>query len=75
MPTLPLIVRPLGITQRKGQPDEITFPDGILPLTTPLATPPMSQVRLFRLLCNFRVQPVPGVWEAIIDPARLLPAG
>jgi hypothetical protein len=76
MPSFPLIVRGLDITQRAGQSDEVHFDDGVLPLSVPFANPPFHRVRNFRLFCNFRVPPVSGAWEAILDsgaPLSLIP--
>ena len=67
MPGLSLIVRGTSVLQRKGTPEEVRFADGILPLSTPLKSPPLSRLGHLRLLCNFRVPPVPGVREAILD--------
>jgi hypothetical protein len=72
MPSLPLIVRGITLTQRRGQPGEVEFPHGVLPLASPLADPPFSRVRALRVLCNYRVPPVSGVREAILDTGAML---
>jgi hypothetical protein len=72
MPSLPLIVRGITLTQRRGQPDEVEFPHGVLPLANPLAGPPLARVRALRLVCNYRVPPVSGVREAILDTGAML---
>lgn len=76
MPALPLIIRGLDLTQRTGQPDEVRFDKGILPLSAPLSNPTLPRVRHFRMYCNFRVPPVSGMFEAILDtgaPLSLIP--
>jgi hypothetical protein len=35
MPSLPLIIRGMPLTQKSGQPDEVRFERGIFPLNTP----------------------------------------
>jgi hypothetical protein len=76
MPSFPLIVRGMPLTQRAGQPDEIQFDRGILPLSAPLADPPVHRVLNLRMFCNYRVPRVPGAREAILDtgaPLSLIP--
>lgn len=76
MPSFPLIVRGMPLTQRVGQPDQIRFEHGVLPLTTPLTGPPLVHVLNLRLSCNYRIPRVPGVREAILDtgaPLSLIP--
>jgi hypothetical protein len=76
MPSLALIVRGAAVVQRAGTPEEVRFPNGVLPLAAPLVSPPLSRLRHLRLICNFRVPPVAGVREAILDtgaPFTLVP--
>jgi hypothetical protein len=67
MPSLPLFVKGVRLTQRKGTPDEVTFTTGILPLNPSLDAPPFPRVLIRRLSCVVRCPPAPGAVDAILD--------
>ena len=73
MPSLPLIIRGMYLTQRAGQPGEVRFEHGVLPLTSPLTNPPFDRVLNLRMFCNYRIPRVPGVRES--GPPHLGNAG
>jgi len=72
MPSMPLVIKKLPFVHRKGQPDEVRFEGGVLPLSAPLAGPQLGRVRYLRTVCNYRVPPISGAREAILDTGAAL---
>jgi hypothetical protein len=67
MPSMELYVRGDDITLNRGQPGEVEYKNGVLPLDPPLQNPALVRLPVHRLFASLRCPPKPGALDVLLD--------